>query len=109
VPPTQTPPDLPVELERTVDLRGFLAAVVMSHHLPSDAAYLRALAQTDIEYVGLRGPKPRREKLLAELGELAAAVAPRLRGPVGLNIGAVTPEGIALAITAELHEFASRR
>jgi xanthine/CO dehydrogenase XdhC/CoxF family maturation factor len=27
----------------------------------------------------------------------------RLRGPVGLNIGAVTPESIALAIVSEIH------
>jgi xanthine/CO dehydrogenase XdhC/CoxF family maturation factor len=95
-------------LAQTVDLRGVLAAVVMSHHVVSDAAYLKVLASSDIEYVGILGPKARREKLLADLGALSAKLAPRVRGPVGLRIGAVTPEGIALAIAAELHEFAAR-
>jgi xanthine dehydrogenase accessory factor len=95
-------------LDKTADLHAYLAAIVMSHHLPSDSAYLKALALSNIEYIGVLGPRPRREKLLEGLGALATDIAHRLRGPVGLNIGAVTPEGIALAITAQVHEFAAR-
>jgi xanthine/CO dehydrogenase XdhC/CoxF family maturation factor len=97
------------QLAAQVDLRAFHAALVMSHHLASDAAYLRALAASAIPYLGLLGPRARRERLLAELGELAGPLAPRLRSPVGLDLGAETPEGIALAITAELHAFAAGR
>ena len=87
-----------------------LAAIVMSHHLASDGAYLTALAASQVPYVGLLGPRPRRERLLAELGpERVAALRSRLRGPVGLDIGAVTPEGIALAVASELHAFAAAR
>ena len=91
------------ELGARIELDGFDAAIVMSHHLASDALYLRALAGSRVPYVGLLGPRPRRERLLAQLGPLVGALVPRLRGPVGLDIGAVTPEGIALAIAAELH------
>ncbi|HXQ32140.1 MAG TPA: XdhC/CoxI family protein [Steroidobacteraceae bacterium] len=94
-------------LARDVDLGGFVAAVVMSHHLASDAHYLRALAASPVPYVGLLGPRPRRERLLGELGAAGEALGPRLRGPVGLDIGAVTPEAIALAIAAELHAVAA--
>jgi xanthine dehydrogenase accessory factor len=97
------------ELATRLALDAFDAAVVMSHHLPSDALYLRALAASRVPYVGLLGPRPRRERLLAELGELAGLLVPRLRGPVGLDIGAVTPEGIALAIAAELHAVVAGR
>ena len=97
------------ELAAQLALDDFDAAVVMSHHLASDALYLRALAVSRVPYVGLLGPRPRRERLLAGLGPLAAALLPRLRGPVGLDIGALTPEGIALAIAAELHAFAAGR
>jgi xanthine/CO dehydrogenase XdhC/CoxF family maturation factor len=78
------------------------AAVVMSHHLPSDQLYLSALAHSTVPYVGLLGPAPRRARLLHEIGSSAEALQGRLYGPVGLDIGASTPEGIALAIVAEI-------
>ncbi len=88
----------------------FAAAIVMSHHLATDRAYLQALASSDIPYVGLLGPATRRERLLADLGEDAVALRPRMRAPVGLDLGAVTPEAIALSIIAEIHAaLAGRR
>jgi xanthine dehydrogenase accessory factor len=95
----------PDEFSTTVDTRGFNAAVVMSHHLPSDLAYLTALAKSEIPYVGLLGPAIRREKLLTDMGSEAAALRPRLRAPVGLALGGRAPESIALAIIAEIHAF----
>ena len=95
----------PDDLSGVLDLAGYSAAVVMSHHLPSDLAYLRALAQTAIPYVGLLGPAVRREKLLADLGPQARELSARLRAPVGLALGGRTPESIALAIVAEVHAF----
>lgn len=89
-----------------LDPARFRAAVVMSHHLASDEAYLRALAsQSQVGYVGLLGPAARRTRLLEALGPAAAALWPRLHAPVGLDIGARTPEAIALAIAAELHAW----
>lgn len=90
-----------------VQLDSYDAAVVMSHHLLSDAAYLRALAKGSVPYVGLLGPVARRERLLSELGSEAAGLIGRLYGPVGLEIGAATPESIALAITGEIHAVLS--
>lgn len=85
------------------------AAVVMSHHLPSDQAYLAALADSTIPYIGLLGPAPRRLRLMHEIGNQAAALQGRLYGPVGLDIGAFTPESIALAIVAEILAVRSKR
>ncbi|MBX5460723.1 MAG: XdhC family protein [Steroidobacteraceae bacterium] len=95
----------PDDLATAVDLTGYKAAVVMSHHLPSDLSYLRVLASAPIPYVGLLGPAIRREKLLADLGESANALRPRLRAPVGLALGGRAPESIALAIVSEIHAF----
>ncbi len=95
----------PDEVASAVDLSAYVAAVVMSHHLPSDLAYLRVLAASDVPYVGLLGPAVRREKLLADLGEEAAHLRPRLRAPVGLALGGRAPESIALAIVSEIHAF----
>jgi xanthine/CO dehydrogenase XdhC/CoxF family maturation factor len=100
----------PARLDAAVDCRSYVAAVVMSHHLPSDAAYLRVLAGEPAPgYVGLLGPRPRRERLMADLGDAAAGLRGRLRGPIGLDVGAATPEGIALAIAAELHAYVAGR
>jgi len=96
-------------LASNVDLAEFSAAVVMSHHLPSDGHYLRALAVSAIPYIGLLGPRARRAKLLSDLGSSALDLPRRLHGPVGLDIGAVTPEGIALAIAAEIHAAVAGR
>jgi xanthine/CO dehydrogenase XdhC/CoxF family maturation factor len=93
----------PEALAETLDTRRFDAAVIMSHHLPSDLAYLRTLSATRIPYVGLLGPAVRREKLLADLGAAAAHLRGRLRAPIGLNIGGRAPESIALSIVAEIH------
>lgn len=96
----------PAEVAQAVDLSDFTAAVVMSHHLPSDLEYLRALSAGPLPYVGLLGPPARRDRLLSELGAKAERLGPRLHAPVGLNLGGRTPEAIALAIVAEIHAFA---
>jgi xanthine dehydrogenase accessory factor len=96
----------PEELLSIVDPSHFSAAVVMSHHLPSDLRYLQALAATSVPYIGLLGPAVRRERLLADLGSDADKIRRRLHAPVGLPIGGRSPESIALAIIAEIHAFA---
>ena len=78
------------------------AAIVMSHHFMSDRAYLMALASTHIPYVGLLGPVSRRERLLSQIGPSATRLRDRLCSPIGLDLGADSPEAIALAIAAEL-------
>lgn len=100
----------PHRLRSIVCLERCHAAVVMSHHLDSDAAYLRELAQAGVPaYVGLLGPEARRSRLARELGPAAEKLALRLRGPVGIDIGAVTPEGIALAIVSQIHAWLAGR
>jgi xanthine/CO dehydrogenase XdhC/CoxF family maturation factor len=87
----------------------FSAAIVMSHHLSTDCNYLRVLAASDIPYIGLLGPAARRERLLSELAGAAERLRPRLRAPIGLDLGATTPESIALAVVAEIHASLSGR
>jgi xanthine dehydrogenase accessory factor len=90
------------EIARELSLGEFDAIVVMSHHLPTDRKYLAELAQHSHRYVGVLGPRARRERLLADLGAAGASLRGRLKGPVGLDIGADSPESIALSILAEL-------
>lgn len=97
----------PPSLAERVNLRNCFFAVVMSHHLLSDASYLEVLANSTVAHVGLLGPATRRDRLLAEIGGAAGLLASRLRGPVGLDIGAVTPEAIALSIVAQIYAVAA--
>jgi xanthine dehydrogenase accessory factor len=98
------------ELARELQSAQYDAAVVMSHHLLSDQAYLDALAAHEsIPYIGLLGPAPRRARLMQELGERSRGLDGRLHGPIGLDIGAKTPEAIALAIVAEIQAVIAGR
>lgn len=96
---------LAAELRQT----RFDAAVVMSHHFTSDQLYLGALADSDIPYIGLLGPALRRMRLLDELGNQADRFGARLHGPVGLDLGARTPEAIALSIVSEIQALLAGR
>jgi xanthine dehydrogenase accessory factor len=97
-------------LRSEVDLSRCHAAVVMSHHLASDEAYLREFAEAGVPaYVGLLGPEARRSRIAKELGAVAEKLRFRIRGPVGIDIGATTPEGIALAIVSQIHAWFAGR
>ena len=65
--------------------------------------------QTPARYIGMIGSKRKTIAIFKELQkeELAAELFDRVHAPVGLDIGAVTPEEIAVSITAEL--IAKRR
>jgi xanthine dehydrogenase accessory factor len=93
------------QVTSNVDLNDFDAAIVMSHNLDRDRSYLEALGNESTPFIGLLGPPHRRERLLGELGENAALIEKRLRGPVGMQIGGRGPEAIALEIVAELQSF----
>jgi xanthine dehydrogenase accessory factor len=96
----QTRPD---QLSSHVDVAAHAAAVVMTHHYATDLAYLRVLAESELSYIGLLGPPTRSDRLLGMLGGAAIKLRGRLHSPVGLPIGARSPQGIALAIVAQIH------
>lgn len=93
---------VPRTLGETVPLAEFDAIIVMSHHLVTDRTYLSQLGDVGARYIGVLGPRARKDRLLAGLEEKGLALRGKLRGPVGLDIGADSPESIALSILAEL-------
>lgn len=99
----------PEALCATVDPSRFSALVLMTHNYEYDARYLKAIAGSAIPYIGLLGPAQRRERLLDELGASAVNIHDRVFGPVGLDIGAETPEEIALSIVAEIQAVMKQR
>jgi xanthine dehydrogenase accessory factor len=65
---------------------------------------LRWAVKTPARYIGMIGSKRKTIAIFKELEKegLPAHLFERVHAPVGLDIGAVTPEEIAVAITAEL-------
>ncbi|HEX9611811.1 MAG TPA: XdhC family protein [Gemmatimonadales bacterium] len=80
------------------------AVVVATRGHRQDAAVVELVAVSQAGYVGLLGS--RRKKAVLTKGLVAAGVPraalERVRVPVGLAIGAVTPEEIAVSVVAEL-------
>ena len=70
----------PEEMDTVIDIDAHDCAIVMSHHLASDRAYLLQLAGSKLAYLGLLGPAERKRRLLSELGEQGDALAARMHG-----------------------------
>nr|WP_315149799.1 XdhC/CoxI family protein [uncultured Flavobacterium sp.] len=82
------------------------AIVLMTHSYARDLQYLIALKDTQPAYLGVVGAKKRGQKLTNDLlehfPELEEEFLEKIHGPAGLNIGAETPQEIALSICSEI-------
>jgi xanthine dehydrogenase accessory factor len=80
------------------------AVVVKTHNYGRDFAFLQCLLPLDLRYIGILGPKQRRDQLLCDLidRDSASNGLKNLYGPAGLDLGVESPEEIALAIIAEI-------
>lgn len=83
--------------------RGLSVAVVTRGH-NEDEECLRAVIAARPDYLGMIGSKRRTNIVLERLREtgIAEEVLSEVRAPVGLDIGAVSPEEVALAVLAEI-------
>jgi len=82
---------------------GVSIAIVTRGH-KQDEDCLRAALSADPDYIGMIGSKRRTNIVLDKLREegFAEEQLLKVRAPIGLNIGAVSPEEVALAILAEV-------
>ena len=83
--------------------RGVAVAVVTRGH-NEDEECMRAVLEARPDYVGMIGSKRRTNIVLARLREsgFPEELLREVRAPVGLDIGAVSPEEVALSILAEI-------
>ena len=81
---------------------SYIVIVTRGHH--DDMRVLRWAVQTNAKYIGMVGSKRKAITVFRELVKegLKPELFERVHSPVGLDIGAITPEEIAVAITAEL-------
>lgn len=93
-------------IDEEIKVKPYSAAVLMSHNYDYDLQVLKRLLKTDVHYIGILGPKKRVSEMFEELEAegivLSKADQHRLHSPVGLDIGAETPEEIALSIIGEI-------
>ena len=107
--------DLPVDLRTVCASAGALrkalpfdaqtSVVVMTHNLEQDIAYLSALRDSPMGYLGALGSRER----VARMRSSPALAGMRIHAPAGLDIGSETPEEIALAIAAEIIAVSNHR
>jgi len=80
--------------------------VVMNHHLERDKESLAFALETSAPYIGALGPSSRFQDMVKALKDegrpLSSEALTRVRNPIGLDVGADTPEEIAVSIMAEL-------
>lgn len=92
---------------------AYSVAVVMTHHYVHDVPILRDLLPLNLPYIGLLGPKKRGVKILGDLAaaglRLTSEQQSALHSPIGLDIGAETPEEVAISIVAEIRTTLSGR
>ncbi|MBA6157226.1 XdhC family protein [Tenacibaculum sp. S7007] len=94
------------EMIELSDVNEHTAVVIMNHNFTYDLRWLVKLQEQNPIYIGILGAAKRREKLLNELFDFTPEVTDefleKIHTPAGLNIGAETPEEIALSILAEI-------
>ena len=90
--------------ELTID--NDTAVVLMNHNYVKDLKYLLKLEPLKPFYIGILGSAKRREQLQNELfhyaPDLSEEFLDTIYSPAGLNIGAITPEEIAISIISEI-------
>lgn len=93
---------------------SYTAVLLMAHDYKTDFRNLQKALRTSASYIGLLGPRKRTDKMFVKMLEEGTPVSDtdlqRIFSPAGLDIGADTPEEIALSIAAEIRcHFAGRK
>jgi len=98
----------PLEAIETIKIDEQTAIVLMSHDFKTDLEILKKIVDYDVNYIGILGPKKRLWKMQTAFGEnenenfINLNEKSNLFSPVGLDIGAETPEEIATSIVSEI-------
>ena len=102
----------PDTLARHVEIDSHTAVILMTHNYLLDRELLAVATRSDAFYVGVLGSRKRwhtlDDDLRSEGIDAPALLGARLHAPVGLDIGATSPETIALSIAAEVQAALSR-
>jgi xanthine/CO dehydrogenase XdhC/CoxF family maturation factor len=84
-----------------VEINEYTAIILMSHDYNHDLTLVEKLMDSNAAYMGILGPKKRFEKLDGDTERDLTSLS-FIHSPTGLEIGAESPEEIALSICAEI-------
>jgi len=85
-----------------ITIDEYTSVLLMSHDYNWDLHILRQVLQQQPAYLGMLGPKKRMLKMEKEEGLAELYKVPFLHSPIGLDIGAETPEEISISILSEI-------
>ncbi len=103
------------EFAQKVSLEGAPAVILMTHNFQKDRTVLGQILTSAAEftYIGALGPRARTERMITELKAQGLKLLPEkiaeVRTPVGLDIGADSPQEIALSMLSEILAVKNRR
>ena len=89
-------------ITRCLDTPRRVHAVLLNRDWHADLASLERLAARPPEFIGMMGSRKRIAEVLAHLPATCAHLRDQITAPVGLDLGAETPEEIAISILAQL-------
>ncbi|HEV2262127.1 MAG TPA: XdhC/CoxI family protein [Candidatus Rubrimentiphilum sp.] len=94
----------PDEFLRNAPVDERTAIVALTHDEKFDIPLIQAALETHAGYIGVMGSRRTNERRLTQLRELGVnqEQVARLNAPIGLDLGARTPEETAIAIMAEI-------
>jgi xanthine dehydrogenase accessory factor len=95
-------------IPRCLDTPRRIHAVLLNRDWHADLASLDRLAARPPEFIGMMGSHKRIAEVLAHLPATCTHLRNHLTAPVGLDLGAETPEEIAVSILAQLVAFMHR-
>lgn len=90
---------------RCLDTPRRVHAVLLNRDWHADIASLERLATRPPEFIGMMGSRKRIAEVLAHLPDRCTTLRDRISAPVGLDLGAETPEEIAVSILSQLISF----
>ena len=100
-------------VDRDFEITPYTACVLMSHNYEYDRDVLKKLLASEAPYIGILGPRKRFDKMREEFNAQGIALTAhdfhRIHSPIGLDIGAETPDEIAISIVSEIQGKFSNR
>ena len=100
-------------IDKEFEITPYTACVLMSHNYEYDRDVLRKIINTESPYIGILGPRKRFDKMVDEFSKAGVELTPhdnhRIHSPIGLDIGAETPDEIAVSIIAEIQSKMANR